>query len=147
MLIDGIDVPTIAGTLPTYANAGDAGADLYSSETVTLPAGERRLVGTGTCVQLPENSVGFVCSRSGLAHNHGVFVLNAPGVVDSGYTGEVKVNLMNLSDTDYTITEGDRIAQLVVQTSVQVNFLPVTQEVFDELETERGDTGHGDSGQ
>jgi dUTP pyrophosphatase len=76
-----------------------------------------------------------------------VFVLNAPGVVDSGYTGEVKVNLMNLSDTDYTITEGDRIAQLVVQTSVQVNFLPVTQEVFDELETERGDTGHGDSGQ
>lgn len=147
MLIDGIDVPTIAGTLPTYANAGDAGADLYSSETVTLPAGERRLVGTGTCVQLPENSVGFVCSRSGLAHNHGVFVLNAPGVVDNGYTGEVKVNLMNLSDTDYTITEGDRIAQLVVQASVQVNFLPVTQEQFDELETERGDSGHGDSGQ
>ena len=147
MLIDGIDVPTIAGTLPTYANAGDAGADLYSSETVTLPAGERRLVGTGTCVQLPENSVGFVCSRSGLAHKNGVFVLNAPGVVDSGYTGEIKVNLMNLSDAEYTITEGDRIAQLVVQTSVQVNFLPVTQEVFDELETERGDTGHGDSGQ
>ena len=147
MLLDGIDVPTIAGTLPTYANAGDAGADLYSSETVTLPAGERRLVGTGTRLQLPENSVGFVCSRSGLAHNHGVFVLNAPGVVDNGYTGEVKVNLMNLSDTDYTVTEGDRIAQLVIQTSVQVNFLPVTEEVFDQLETERGDTGHGDSGQ
>ena len=147
MLIDGIDVPTLGDNMPSYANAGDAGADLYSSETVTLPAGERRLVGTGTRVQLPENSVGFVCSRSGLAHSNGVFVLNAPGVVDNGYTGEIKVNLMNLSHTDYTVTAGDRIAQLVVQTSVQVNFLPVTQEVFDELETQRGDTGHGDSGQ
>ena len=146
MLLPGTDVPTL-GTLPTYAHEGDAGADLTSAETVTIPAGQRALVGTGVRLQLPEHSVGLVCSRSGLAHNAGVFVLNAPGIIDNGYTGEIKVNLMNLSDKDYTIKAGDRIAQLVMQRSIQVNFHPVEEAVFNELVTERGEGGHGSSGE
>jgi len=144
-MFEGIDVPTV-GTLPTYAHSGDAGADICSSESVTLRAGERKLVGTGVRVQLPEGSVGLLCSRSGLAHSAGVVVLNAPGIIDNGYTGELKVNLFNSSKMDHLITAGDRIAQLVIQSSVQVNFLPVAEADFTALETERGESGHGSTG-
>lgn len=144
-MFEGIDVPTL-GTLPTYAHSGDAGADICSSETLTLHAGERKLVGTGVCVQLPENSVGLLCSRSGLAHSAGVVVLNAPGIIDNGYTGEIKVNLYNSSKMDHLITAGDRIAQMVIQSSVQVNFLPMAEVDFNAFETERGEGGHGSTG-
>lgn len=145
MFFEGIDVPTV-GTPPTYAHSGDAGADIRSSENLTLRAGERKLVSTGVRVQLPENSVGLLCSRSGLAHSAGVVVLNAPGIIDNGYTGEIKVNLFNSSKMDHVIFSGDRIAQLVLQASMQVHFLPVAEETFNELETERGEGGHGSSG-
>ena len=145
--LEGVDIPVVGDVAPSYANAGDAGADLTSSEDVLIPAGERRLVGTGTRIMLPEQTVGLLCSRSGLAHSAGLFVLNAPGIIDQGYTGEIKVNLMNLGTEDYQVTAGDRIAQLVVQPSVQFNFNPMSQEDFDGFVTERGDGGHGSSGQ
>ena len=129
--------------LPAYAKDGDAGADLTAVASVTLRPGERALVPTGIAIALPEGWVGLVHPRSGLAARHGVSVVNAPGTVDSGYRGEVLVNLINLDPTDkVTIRPGDRVAQLVIQQVahaelVEVDSLPTSQ---------RGDTGHGSSG-
>ena len=112
--------------LPSYARAGDAGADLVAREGVLLKAaGGRAAVPTGIAVALPEGYGGFVQPRSGLARKHGVTMVNAPGLIDSGYRGEVHVLLVNLDPTeDYEVHRGDRIAQLVVmrvgQVSVQV---------------------------
>lgn len=102
--------------LPSRAHAGDAGLDLCAAEDVTLKPGERASVGTGIAVALPPGMVGFVVPRSGLAARQGLSVVNAPGVVDEGYRGEVRVLLVNLDPAEpVEIARGDRIAQLVVQ--------------------------------
>ena len=101
--------------LPAYAKSGDAGLDLRASESVTLDPGERRLVPTGLAVAIPEGHAGFVLPRSGLAMHRGVTVLNAPGLIDSGYRGELKVLLINHGAEAVSIERGERIAQLVVQ--------------------------------
>ncbi|HIW63574.1 MAG TPA: dUTP diphosphatase [Candidatus Stackebrandtia excrementipullorum] len=128
---------------PRYANPGDAGADLYSAEDVTLPPGRRVLVGTGVAIALPVGYVGLVHPRSGLAHRCGVTVVNAPGTVDSGYRGEIRVNLINLdTEVSAVITRGDRIAQLLVQRVEYARF-----EMVDELpDSVRGIGGHGSTG-
>lgn len=129
--------------LPSYAHDGDAGADLHAATDVTLAPGERTLVPTGVALALPDGYVGLVHPRSGLAARHGITIVNAPGTVDSGYRGEVLVNLVNLDPREpFTVRRGDRIAQLVVQEVARAEFIEV-----DSLEdTSRGDTGHGSSG-
>jgi dUTP pyrophosphatase len=130
--------------LPAYAKDGDAGVDLVARDSVTLqPGGGRALVPTGIAIALPSGYAGFVQPRSGLAFKHGVTVLNTPGLVDSGYRGELKVCMVNLDPTEpFEIERGERIAQLVVQAVGNVNFIEV--EVLDE--TARGETGFGSSG-
>ena len=136
-----------AGNAPTYAHEGDAGADIRSDETVTLQPGERKLVGTGLRVALPNDVVAMVCSRSGLAHKNGLMVVNSPGIIDSGYRGEVKVNLINLGAEPFTVETGMRIAQLVITPFVSVEYLEVIEGAFDKMAaTERGANGHGSSG-
>lgn len=132
-----------AALLPSYSRPGDAGADLASVTTVTLAPGERALVPTGVAVALPEGLVGLVHPRSGLAAKHGLSIVNAPGTVDSGYRGEILVNLINLDrEHRVTIHPGDRIAQLVIQHYVAGEF-----EETDSLPaSDRGDTGHGSTG-
>ena len=130
--------------LPAYAKDGDAGVDLVARENVILePGGGRALVPTGVAIALPAGYAGFVQPRSGLAFAHGVTVLNTPGLVDSGYRGELKVCLVNLDPaTPFEVVRGERIAQLVVQAVEHVRFVEV-----DELdETARGDRGFGSSG-
>lgn len=127
---------------PQRAHDGDAGADLIADEDITIEPGHRALVGTGIAVAVPYFYVGLVHPRSGLAHKHGVTVLNTPGTIDYGYTGEVKVNLFNAGAETFTVTRGMRIAQLVVQRVEQPGFT-----VVDELApTERGSAGHGSTG-
>lgn len=129
--------------VPAYAHPGDAGADLHTAVDVTLAPGERRLVPTGVALALPEGYVGLVHPRSGLAHRAGLSIVNAPGTVDAGYRGEIKVCLVNLDPAaPITLARGDRIAQLVVQRVEQVRFVEV-----DELEgSARGDGGYGSTG-
>lgn len=129
--------------LPEYAKPGDAGADLYAAGDVTLAPGQRALVPTGVAVALPPGYVGLVHPRSGLAARCGVTVLNAPGTVDAGYRGEIRVNLVNTDPTQpVTLRRGDRIAQLVVQQVARAGFHEV-----DELPaSERGAAGHGSTG-
>lgn len=130
-------------TLPAYATPGDAGADLTSVAQVTLGPGERVLVPTGIAMALPAGTVGLVHPRSGLAARHGVTVVNAPGTIDSGYRGEVLVNLVNLDPREsFTVRPGDRIAQLVIQHCLHGAFTEA-----DSLDdTARGETGHGSTG-
>lgn len=129
--------------MPAYAKAGDAGADLTSVAEVVLAPGERALVPTGVSLALPTGWVGLVHPRSGLAARHGISVVNAPGTVDSGYRGEIKVSLINLDPHEpFTVRVGDRIAQLVLQEVGEGEFLPVNSLP----PSERGDTGHGSSG-
>jgi len=136
------------GNAPTYAHQGDAGADITANETVTIRYGERQLVRTGLRLALSDDVVAMVCSRSGLAHKNGLIVANAPGIIDSGYRGEIMVNLLNTGKEDFVVTPGMRIAQLVVLPFVSVAFMPVDDEVFDQFEeTERGKGGHGSSGE
>jgi dUTP pyrophosphatase len=130
--------------LPSYARAGDAGADLVAREDVVLRrGGGRALVGTGMALALPDGYAGFVQPRSGLAMRHGVTCLNTPGLIDSGYRDELRVLLVNTDpDADYAVHRGDRIAQLVIQRVEQAEFLPV-----DELDaSERGTGGFGHTG-
>jgi dUTP pyrophosphatase len=129
--------------LPAYAHPGDAGADLVAAQDVEIAPGERVLVGTGVAIALPDGYVGLVHPRSGLAARLGVTVLNAPGTVDAGYRGEIKVNLVNHDRTSTAkIARGDRIAQLVVQRVERAHFHGV-----DELpESVRGSGGHGSTG-
>ncbi len=142
-MTDSVDVLITADRLPAYAHPGDAGADLHSSERVVLEPGARATVGTGVAIALPDGYVAFVVPRSGLAFKHGITIVNAPGTVDAGYRGEIKVALLN-TDTDaaYTIEPGDRIAQLVV--------MPVSRARFVEVErlpgSLRGDGGFGSTG-
>src|SRR4051812_35959739 len=108
------------GALPEYATDGSAGADLRSSEAVTLPPGGRAAVPTGIAIEIPPDHVGLVWPRSGLAVRHGIDTL--AGVIDSDYRGEVKVVLVNHGREPVTIAKGDRIAQLIVQPVVRARF-------------------------
>jgi dUTP pyrophosphatase len=129
--------------LPERAYAGDAGLDLASCERVELGPGERALVPTGLAVAIPDGHAGFVLRRSGLAANHGVTVLNAPGLVDSGYRGELRVILLNTDRTETFVVEpGMRIAQLLVLPLPRVEL----QEVDELPASERGEGGFGSSG-
>ncbi|HHU45643.1 MAG TPA: dUTP diphosphatase [Actinomycetales bacterium] len=129
--------------LPVRAHHDDAGVDLAANEDVVLEPGERALVGTGIAIALPAGTVGLVHPRSGLAHRKGLSIVNAPGTVDAGYRGEIKVSLINLDPREpIEIAKGDRIAQLLVQ---QVELNPFVE--VDELdETLRGARGHGSTG-
>jgi len=128
--------------LPAYAKSGDAGLDLRASESVTLEPGERRLVPTGLAVAIPEGHAGFVLPRSGLAMHRGVTVLNAPGLIDSGYRGELKVLLINHGAEAVSIDRGERIAQLVVQPVARARL--VEEERLPD--SARGEGGFGSTG-
>lgn len=126
-----------------YANSGDAAVDLRSVDEVVIETGERRLIGTGLALSIPEGYYAEINSRSGLAAKHGIQVLNAPGIIDSGYRGEIKVILLNTDkNEDFTVKKGDRIAQMIVK-----KLDPVVFEVVSDLdETERGEGGFGSTG-
>ncbi|GAA3797338.1 dUTP diphosphatase [Sphaerisporangium flaviroseum] len=112
--------------LPAYAHPGDAGADLHAAEDVELLPGERAIVGTGVAIALPDGYAAFVHPRSGLASKFGVTLVNAPGTVDAGYRGEIKVTLLNTDTKDAVrLRRGDRIAQLVVQRVEKAAFYEV----------------------
>jgi dUTP pyrophosphatase len=129
--------------VPGRAYAGDAGLDLSACERVELPPGERALVGTGLAVAIPDGHAGFVQPRSGLAARHGISIVNTPGLVDSGYRGELKVALLNTDRRETFVVEpGMRIAQLVVVPIPAV--APV--EVEELPDSERGGGGFGSSG-
>lgn len=130
--------------VPVQARAGDAGFDLVAAEPAVLaPRGGRAVVGTGLSVAIPEGHAGFVLPRSGLALRHGVTVLNAPGLIDSGYRGELRVLLVNTDpDSAYEVQPGDRIAQLVVQ-PVEAAIFELAEELSPSV---RGDQGFGHSG-
>lgn len=129
---------------PSTAQDGDAGVDLYSSENMVLnPAGGRELVRTGSAVAIPEGYAGFVLPRSGLALKYGVSVLNSPGLIDSGYRGEIKVILVNTDPSkEFVVKKGDRIAQLVVQKIENIMFSPTDRLSI----TIRGENGFGSTG-
>ena len=128
--------------VPTRAYSGDAGMDLSSCEHVELAPGERALVPTGLAVAIPEGYAGFVQPRSGLASKHGISIVNTPGLVDSGYRGELLINLVNTDKRDAFVVEpGMRIAQLVILPIPELELVEV-----DELpESERGVRGFGSS--
>jgi len=129
--------------LPTRAHDGDAGLDLYALEDGVLAPAERASVATGIAVEIPPGQAGLVLPRSGLAARHGISVVNAPGLIDAGYRGEIRVLLLNTDRAQpYEITAGSRIAQLVL---VRVE-LPVPFEVEALGETQRGAGGFGSSG-
>jgi dUTP pyrophosphatase len=128
--------------LPGYARDGDAGLDLCAAEDVTLEPGARALVRTGVAVALPPGFAGFVLPRSGLAIRHGVTLLNAPGLIDSGYRGEIKLVLVNHDRVAVALRRGERVAQLVIQ--------PVTRAELTEVDelppSTRGTGGFGSTG-
>lgn len=129
-------------TLPTRAYEGDAGLDLSACERVELGPGERAVVGTGLTVAIPDGHAGFIQPRSGLAARHGITILNTPGLVDSGYRGELKVVLLNTDRSEQFVVEpGMRIAQLVVVAVA----LPEPREVTELPDSERGEKGFGSS--
>ena len=128
--------------MPTYAQPGDAGADLRSRVSAVVPARGRVLVPTGVSIALPDGYVALVHPRSGLAHKNGITVLNTPGTVDAGYRGEIAVNLYNTTDTDFAVEPGDRIAQLVIQQVERAHFIQVEKLP----ESDRGEGGHGSTG-
>jgi dUTP pyrophosphatase len=147
MLDEGVQVqvrrldPDVA--LPTYAHPGDAGADLSTTVDLRLEPGERALVPTGIGIALPEGYVALVHPRSGLAARCGISIVNAPGTVDAGYRGEIKVMLINLDPREAVVLRrGDRIAQLVIQQVERARFVEV-----DELPgSVRGAGGYGSTG-
>ena len=128
--------------IPAHAHAGDGGVDLYAASNMSLVPGERSLAATGVAVAIPDGFAGFVTPRSGLAARSGLGIVNAPGLVDSGYRGEIKVILVNHGSETVEIRRGDRIAQLVVvaveaQELVEVDELPPSR---------RGESGFGSTG-
>ena len=129
--------------LPSRTHSGDAGLDLSACEEVRIPAGERAAVGTGLAVEIPEGHAGLVVPRSGLALRHGLSIVNTPGVIDSGYRGEVRVILLNTDrEHPFTVERGMRIAQLLVVPAVAVEVV----EAQELSATERGEGGFGSSG-
>jgi dUTP pyrophosphatase len=129
--------------LPTRAHDGDAGLDLYACEAAHIGPGERWSVGTGVAVEIPEGHAGLVLPRSGLAKKHGIALVNAPGLIDSGYRGELRVLLLNTDPADiFRVEPGDRIAQLVISPVVVAE--PVETTAL--ADSVRGDGGFGSSG-
>jgi dUTP pyrophosphatase len=132
------DVP-----LPTYAHPGDAGADLVTTMAAELAPGERAVLPTGLAIALPDGYAAFVHARSGLAARCGVALVNAPGTIDAGYRGEIKVIVVNLDPRDpVSFAVGDRICQLVIQRVERAEF----HEVAVLPGSDRGEGGHGSSG-
>ncbi|MDQ0743074.1 dUTP pyrophosphatase [Clavibacter sp. B3I6] len=141
---DPVDV-LIAGDapIPAYAHPGDAGADLVSAESLRLEPGQRATVGTGVSIALPDGYAAFVLPRSGLAARHGITIVNAPGTVDAGYRGEIRVTLLNTdAHAPYDVAVGDRIAQVVVMPVSRVRFVPVEKLPG----SHRGSGGFGSTG-
>jgi dUTP pyrophosphatase len=129
--------------LPTRAHEGDAGLDLHAVEAAHIGPGERWGVGTGIAVEIPEGHGGLVLPRSGLAREHGISLVNSPGLIDSGYRGEVRVLLLNNDPAEtFRVEAGDRIAQLVIVPVVLAE--PVEAAAL--AESARGDGGFGSSG-
>lgn len=127
---------------PQFAHEGDAGADLTAAEDLVLAPGARALVPTGISIAIPDGYAGLVLPRSGLAVKSGVTVINSPGLIDSGYRGEVRVGLVNHGDEPFSIARGDRIAQLLITEVPEVEFV-----IVDALDdTARGEGGFGSTG-
>jgi len=126
--------------LPSFAHETDAGMDIYSVESVTIPAGERVQVATGIALAVPEGCVGLIWDKSGVSHKAGLKVLG--GVVDAGYRGELLIGLLNTSDTAHTFKAGDKIAQMLIQKIEH----PKLVEVATLDETQRGSKGFGSTG-
>ncbi len=138
-----VDVLLTGSTIPAYAHPGDAGADLCAAEAIVLAPGERATIGTGTAIALPDGYAAFVVPRSGLAARHGLTILNAPGTVDAGYRGEIRVTLMNTDAREpFAVAVGDRIAQLIVWPVAQARFVPVEALPG----SHRGERGFGSTG-
>ena len=128
--------------LPSQAYEGDAGFDLAACEDVTLEPGERAVVPTGIAVEIPEGYAGFVQPRSGLAARHGIGIVNSPGLIDSGYRGEIRIVLVNLDPREpYTVERGARVAQLVIAPVASVRIV----EAAELAASERGARGFGSS--
>ncbi len=131
-------------SLPKYATAGSAAFDLVSASEapIVVPAGKRVLIPTGIAISLPENTVAVISARSGLSAKKGITAANGIGVIDSDYRGEIFFSAANISDEDYTVTPGERVAQMMIMPVLTANFI-----VCDELdETERGAGGFGSTG-
>jgi dUTP pyrophosphatase len=142
-VLDDVPVLIASGQTPEYAHPGDAGADLHSAEALTIAPGHRATVGTGVSIALPDGYVAFVVPRSGLASKRGITIVNAPGTVDAGYRGELRVTLLNTDlEEAFDIAVGDRIAQLIV--------MPVSRADFVRVErlpgSHRGEGGFGSTG-
>ena len=132
-----------AATLPTRAYDGDAGFDLYAAETARLAPGERGSVGTGIAVEIPAGCAGLVLPRSGLAARHGIALVNAPGLIDAGYRGELRVLLLNTDRREpFEIVVGDRVAQLLVVAFAAAEVV----EVSELAASQRAGGGFGSSG-
>ena len=125
---------------PKFANPGDAGMDLYSNENVNLQPNERKLISTGISMAIPKGYVGLIWDKSGLASKHGLKTM--AGVIDSGYRGEIKILIHNLSDETYVVEAGKKIAQMLIQPIEQREII----EVNDLEETNRGEGGFGSTG-
>lgn len=142
-MVENVEVLISGEPVPQYAHAGDAGADLCSTENLVLEPGERAMVSTGISIALPAGFVAFVVPRSGLAAKHGITVVNAPGTVDAGYRGEIKVILQNTDQRDaFEIRKGDRIAQLIIMSFARASFVPVERLPG----SDRGEGGFGSTG-
>ena len=129
--------------LPTRAHAGDAGLDLYACEAAHIGPGERWSVGTGVAVEIPDGHAGLVLPRSGLAREHGISLVNSPGLIDSGYRGEVRVLLLNTDPAEtFRVVAGDRIAQLLIAPIALAE--PVEAAAL--ADSARGSGGFGSSG-
>lgn len=135
------DVLPYTGNPPTRAHKGDAGLDLTANENTVIPSKGWRLVPTGTKAAIPEGQAGLVCPRSGLAAKHGITVLNAPGIVDAPYRGDIGVVLINHGPKPFEISAGDRIAQLLIMPFTHLT--PVGRPLDT---TDRGDKGFGSTG-
>jgi dUTP pyrophosphatase len=132
-----------AATLPTRAHPGDAGLDLYANESAELEPGARAMISTGVAVEIPAQHAGLVMPRSGNAAKHGIALVNAPGLIDAGYRGELKILLLNTDRSEtFRVNPGDRIAQLVL-TPIAT---PEVVEVDDLSDHVRGQGGFGSSG-
>ena len=128
--------------IPSFANEGDAGADLFSIENVVISPKDVKLIKTGIAIELPKNTEAQIRSRSGLALKKKVFVLNSPGTIDEGYRGEIGIILANFSDEDFCVDKGDKIAQMVVKPIYNTTY----EVVSDLSDTQRGEGGFGSTG-
>ena len=136
-----LEVLPYTGNPPTRAHKGDAGLDLTANENLVIPSGQRRTINLGTAVAIPSGHVGLLCPRSGHAAKHGLTTLTVPGVIDPGYTGDLKIVLYNTDPKPFEVSKGDRIAQLLV---VPVTNLTPVGRPLDT--TDRGTAGFGSTG-